>query len=368
MTIAILGGYGAVGATAARRLAAHDDIPVRIGGRNLRAATALCEELGGDASAHAVDLTDSRSLATFCAGATVVLNCAGPSYRVLDTVALAARAAGAHYVDVAGDLPLFRRLGALPPSDRLAVISAGVMPGLTAILPQGLLGDDPARTRIDLHVGGPVRITPVSAQDILLATGPDFGTPLASWRDGEVVRGSVSPQWNITLPHFGPAVHALPYLTTESADFARHHGIGEVRSYSVYVSERIPTTLATAWAESPDDPTTWAGELAKAATEDLSEHPPRYTLLVQRRDLDRQNLTAWRLLQTADPYRLSGVVAALTVHAVLTSASAGIYPAWKFLDPHETWTALAADPLCHTETHALAGPSSTDAAAQSGAR
>ncbi|ONF74348.1 hypothetical protein AVR91_0203355 [Amycolatopsis keratiniphila subsp. keratiniphila] len=354
MTIAILGGYGAVGATAARRLAAHDGNPIRVGGRNLRSASALCEELGENASAHVVDLTDSRSLATFCAGATVVLNCAGPSYRVLDTVALAARAADAHYVDVAGDQPLFRRLDALPPSDRLAVISAGVMPGLTAILPRGLLGDDPARTGIDLHVGGPVRITPVSAQDILLATGPDFGAPLASWRDGEVVQGSVSPQWNVSLPHFGPAVHALPYLTTESADFARHHDIGEHRSYSVYVSERIPTTLATAWAESPDDPTAWAGELAKAATEDLSEHAPRYTILVRRHDLDHQTPPAWRLLQTTDPYRLSGVVAALTVQAVLASKSTGTHPAWRFLDPQEIWTTLADDPLCHTETHGLA--------------
>ncbi|MFI7122095.1 saccharopine dehydrogenase NADP-binding domain-containing protein [Amycolatopsis sp. NPDC049868] len=354
MTIAILGGYGAVGATAARRLATAG-IPIRVGGRNLRSASALCEELGENASAHAVDLTDNRSLATFCAGATVVLNCAGPSYRVLDTVALAASAANAHYVDVAGDQPLLRRLVALPPSDRLAVISAGVMPGLTAILPRGLLGDDPARTAIDLHVGGPVRITPVSAQDILLATGPDFGTPLASWRDGEVVKGSESPQWNVTLPRFGHAVHALPYLTAESVDFARHHGVGELRSHSVYVSERIPTTLATAWAESPDDPTTWAEELAKAAAEDLSEHAPHYTILVRRRDLDRQGPTTWRLLRTTDPYRLSGVVAAHTVHAVLASASAGTYPAWRFLDPGETWAALAADPLCHTETHALPG-------------
>lgn len=349
MTIAILGGYGAVGATAARRLAGRGTAPLRIGGRNLRDASALCEELGADATAHAVDLTDSDSLAAFCASSTVVLNCAGPSYRVLDTVARAARTAGAHYVDVAGDLPLLRRLRALPPSDHLAVVSAGVMPGLTAILPLTLLGDDPASTRIDLHVGGPVRITPASAHDILLATGPDFGTPSAAWRDGRVVPGTATARWHTTLPHFGPDVHALPYLTTETADIARHHNLGEVRQYSVYVSERIPTTLATAWADSPDDPTTWAGELAAAATADLAEHPPCYTISVERRDMASGRLVARRLLQADDPYRLSGVVAALTAEAALVRGGSGAQAAWQFLDPHETWRDLASDPTCRTE-------------------
>lgn len=350
MTIAILGGYGAVGATAARRLAARAASPLRIGGRSLRSAAALCEELGDGTTAHAVDLTDSASLAAFCAGSTVVLNCAGPSYRVLDTVALAAREAEAHYVDVAGDLPLLRRLRALPPSDRLAVVSAGVMPGLTAILPLTLLGGDPATTRIDLHVGGPVRITPASAQDILLATGPDFGTPSATWRDGRVAPGTATARWHTRLPHFGHDVHALPYLTTETADVAHHHDLGEVRQYSVYVSERIPTTLATAWAESPDDPTVWTDELAAAATSDLAEHPPSYTILVDCRDLTSGRLITQRLLRSDDPYRLSGIVAALTAEAALVRGGSGTRPAWQFLDPHATWSALAADPLCRAET------------------
>ncbi|SES36681.1 saccharopine dehydrogenase NADP-binding domain-containing protein [Lentzea albida] len=352
MTIAILGGYGAVGAAAARRLAARAASPLRIGGRTLRSAAALCEELGDGATAHTVDLSDSASVAAFCAGSTVVLNCAGPSYRVLDTVALAAREAGAHYVDVAGDLPLLRRLRALPPSDRLEVVSAGVMPGLTAILPLTLLGDDPATTRIDLHVGGPVRITPASAQDILLATGPDFGTPSATWRDGRVAPGTATARWHTTLPHFGPDVHALPYLTTETADIARHHGLGEVRQHSVYVSERIPTTLATAWADSPDDPTSWAGELAAAATADLAQHRPSYTILAERRDIPSGRLVGQRLLQADDPYRLSGLVAALTAEAALAHGGSGTWPAWRFLDAHETWSALTSDPQCRTEVRA----------------
>jgi hypothetical protein len=351
-TIAILGGYGAVGATAADRLTSAGHL--RIGGRDLAAAEALCDRLGTDVSAHTVDLRDPNALNAFCDGATVVLNCAGPSYEVLDIVARAAKAAGAHYVDVAGDAPLLHALHALPPDEQhISVVSAGVMPGLTAVLPQLLLdAGDNDRLRLDLHIGGAVRITPTSARDILLATGPDFGTSLASWRDGGIARAALLPRWNTSVPHHDRPVHALPYLTTETAALAAKHRIGEIRQYSVYVSDRIPTTLATAWADSPDDPTTWADQLAEAATGDLAEHPPGYTVQVDRRDHPSQaEPTASLVLHTNDPYRLSGVVAALTTRTVLTAPPApGVHPAWQVLDPLHTWHTLSADPTCRTHS------------------
>ncbi|WP_199443063.1 saccharopine dehydrogenase NADP-binding domain-containing protein [Umezawaea beigongshangensis] len=348
-TIAVLGGYGAVGAVAVDRLTGAAT-ELRVGGRDLDAAGALCARLGGPAAAHRVDLTDEVSLAAFCAGADVVLNCAGPSYRVLDSVARAARAAGARYVDVAGDEPLLRRVRATDSPDApAAVVSAGVLPGLTGVLPALLLADDedPAAVRLELHVGGAARITPVSAVDVLLATGPEFGTSLAAWRDGAITRGALSPRWHTRVPGFSGVVHALPYLTTEVADVAAARGIGEVRQFSVYVSERVPTVLATAWAEDPEDPTGWAGVLAEAADADVAERGRHYALTLRRFDGDEP--TAEVSVHTRDPYELSGVVAALTVRALLDQESLhGAHPARDVLDPIATWHALTADPLCDT--------------------
>jgi hypothetical protein len=348
-TIAVLGGYGAVGAVAAQRLTGVA-AELRVGGRDADAAGALCARLGGPAAAHRVDLTDETSLAAFCAGADVVLNCAGPSYRVLDSVARAARAAGARYVDVAGDEPLLRRLrdtaGAGAPA---AVVSAGVLPGLTGVLPALLLADDEDATavRLELHVGGAARITPVSAVDVLLATGVEFGTSLAAWRDGAITRRALTPRWHTRVPGFEGVVHALPYLTTEVAAVAAARGIGEVRQFSVYVSERVPTVLATAWAEDPEDPTGWAGELAGAADADVAERGRHYALTLRR--FDAGDETAAVSVHTRDPYELSGAVAALTVRALLDDDRLdGVHAARDVLDPHTTWRALSADPLCTT--------------------
>ena len=51
----------------------------------------------------AVDFNDTPALARFARGCDVLLNCAGPSWRVADRAAQAALKADAHYVDAAGD-------------------------------------------------------------------------------------------------------------------------------------------------------------------------------------------------------------------------------------------------------------------------
>ncbi|MDX2936123.1 hypothetical protein [Streptomyces ipomoeae] len=60
-------------------------------------------------SAEAVALW-SASLDSFLSHGRLVVNCAGPSYRVLDTVARAVLRHGLDYVDAAGDAPLHPRL------------------------------------------------------------------------------------------------------------------------------------------------------------------------------------------------------------------------------------------------------------------
>src|SRR5205814_5469640 len=79
-----------------------------------------------------VDIADSARLRDFVAGCQLVLNCAGPG----KLVRAAAIAAGADYVDVMSGNPGRTTL----PEGRVAVLSAGLSPGLSGLLP-GLLAD-----------------------------------------------------------------------------------------------------------------------------------------------------------------------------------------------------------------------------------
>ncbi|MEU6269302.1 saccharopine dehydrogenase NADP-binding domain-containing protein [Saccharopolyspora shandongensis] len=337
--IAVLGGYGEVGTTAVRRLSEHGYNRIRVGGRNPSRGRPLLGDLSGIDLSH-VDIDEPGSLREFCSGAHLVLNCAGPSYRILDTVARAALDAGAHYVDVAGDIPALRALGPTF-GDHAAVFSAGVMPGLTGLLPRLIAGPG---DRLDIHVGGAVRMTPASAADILLAQGPDFGESLARWRDGAVVARSLTPQRSVQPTGFPEPVDAMPFLPTESARLAAVLGLDELRFYTAYASEAIPTTLAMAWADDPEFRDDYIALLTQAAKSDLHERDPYYVLTarVPANTGAPPSLT----LRTRDPYQLSGVVAALTADAVLREKiSPGVHFADGVLDPADITEALRHDPL-----------------------
>src|SRR5919108_349874 len=146
------------------------------------ARAAEAHELG----AYAGDVTlvtppDDASLARFCDGCRVVLDCTGPSFRVLDRVARAALRAGADYVGAGGDEPAYEALARtrLRPG-RTAVVSAGMMPGLSGLLPRSLaaVADlDGAPEGLLAYAGGGSPITPPAAADHLPSPARGFRGP-----------------------------------------------------------------------------------------------------------------------------------------------------------------------------------------------
>jgi len=341
--VGVLGGAGAVGRVTVDRLAAAGH-PVRVGGRDLARAKAV----SGAADAVRVDLADAAALAAFCAGCAVVVNCAGPSYQVLDTVARAALAAGAGYVDAAGDAVAMDALTDGLPAGlaRLpAVFSAGLMPGLSGLLPR-LLADAGPIGRLDVYVGGAVEIGPLSAMDALLTRGPRFGHALAAWRDGRIAEHALGPLRSVTLPGFLGRVHAWPFLSTEMVRLAGAFGVAELRSYTVYATENLPAVLAAAWADT-GPVAAHVGAVVDAARRDVEESGRYYAVLANARPLAGSGGTSRRvLLRTPDSYELSGVVAAAAAAEILAGrVPAGVHHAADVLDPHRTAALLDADDL-----------------------
>ncbi|MFI9804305.1 hypothetical protein ACIHEJ_08030 [Streptomyces sp. NPDC052301] len=101
--IGILGGYGRVGAAAARTLAAEGGHRLRIGGRDATAAWSLARRLGGDTEAAVVDTADSQSVTHFSRGCATVLDCTGTAFALRGRVRREVAATGGHYVAMADD-------------------------------------------------------------------------------------------------------------------------------------------------------------------------------------------------------------------------------------------------------------------------
>ncbi|MBX7266851.1 saccharopine dehydrogenase NADP-binding domain-containing protein [Micromonospora sp. Llam7] len=332
--VAVLGASGAVGRVVLDLLRSWDVGPLRAGARRP-------PDVEG-AEQVAVDAHDPAGLARFCADARVVLNCAGPAIDLADAVARASAEAGADYVDAAGDDKLYAAVAAVPGgAGRVAVVSAGMMPGLSGLLPRLLAAHLPDGERLTGYVGGRDRFTLTAAVDYV-SVDESFGWPSAAWRDGRVVPGALSPLTDVSVPAFPEPVTAQPYLSTETARLAAGLGLRQVDWYSVFAGERVLAALRAA-SRPGDGGHRRAGELLHRAAElDLFGQQPYQHLVVT---LDGPGGARTAVVRSTGASDLTGTVAALTARAVLAGAvPPGVWHAAEVLDPVATFTELASAP------------------------
>lgn len=296
--IGIVGACGQVGLAAARALRSWYDGPLVVGAREPVRAEGLAAELGVRVTAR-----DSSDLAAFSAGCAVVVNCAGPASVIGTAVAEAGCSAGAHYVDAAGDDPLLAAVRALPwPQGRSAVLSAGMMPGLTGLLPRLLVTDEDKPEALTGWVGGCDTFTRTAALDYLDASAAGFGEPLAAWRNGARSSRALTAESGVRPPFFPGPVHALPYLSTETERLARDLGLTDVDWYSVFDGDRTFAALATD-----------ADRLCRAAELDAFGRT-RYQLLVFT--LTTGDAARTLVCRGTGASRLTGTAAALAALAI----------------------------------------------------
>jgi hypothetical protein len=338
--VAVVGAYGGAGEAAVRQLDQWGIGPLRLGGRDGGRAAALAKSLTVPATGAAVDAADPADLDRFCAGAAVVLNCAGPAYRIGDRVAAAAGRAGTGYVDAAGDDAFRSALagaGWPRPAGWPAVISAGVQPGLTGLLPRYAAAGLPGPvTRLLAYVGGRDRFTHAAAADYV-AAGAEFGEPLAAWRHGVRVPRALAPLVGVPLPFFPEPVTAQPYVSGETERVARDLGLDEVDWYSVFTGQHVLAAL-----RQPDaDRDRMAERLRRAADLDLFGGSAYQLLVLELTG----STTRTVVLRGTGASALTGAVAAVATRAVLAGAvPPGVHHAAEVLDPVASVALLAAGP------------------------
>ncbi len=323
--VAVLGASGGVGLHTARQLM-RSGVDLRLGARRpevVRSVVPPDTEAAGTAEVVAVDLWDDAALAAFCSGASVVVNCAGPSYAVVDRVALAALASGAHYVDPGGDVPLWRALSHedWEASGLTAVINAGLMPGLTSVLPHWLAEGMVQRRSLTAYVGLLDRMTPVGAAEYLLTLAGEHGEAMAAWRDGQRRSRVLGPVSGVRVPFFSSPVDLQPYLSLETERLASSLRLSEVDWWNVFDGEgHVLRTLARLQADGLDgDLSASARLLCEAAELDLFGRTPYQTLVFQLDGITRDGTPESRtaLLRGTDTYALTAAVASFGARRLL---------------------------------------------------
>ncbi|WP_444917209.1 saccharopine dehydrogenase NADP-binding domain-containing protein [Microbulbifer sp. JMSA003] len=315
MTIAILGGYGDVGAAVTGYLQSLELGAMRIGGRNAHKQPL---SNSSDISCQVVDYRDVNSLDQFVSGCKVLINCAGPSHLIGDRVAKVAAQVGAAYIDVAGDEALYEQLdGSYYQSHGLtAVLSAGLQPGLSSLLPRWLAEQEFSQVEsLISYFGLRDRFTDVAADDYLQGANEQHSKPLAAWRNGRRVSGILKRRSDVELPFFPESTTVLPYLNSEGERLAQDLSLSDGDWYNAVSGSYILSAFNTAHGFSRDEA---RAALCRASELDLAGRDPYVLMLLQLtgkyNEQERTRTTALRGTGNAD---LTAAVAAVTTMAVL---------------------------------------------------
>jgi hypothetical protein len=338
--IGIVGCYGKIGRSVARRLHQWQSGQLRLGGRRQEHVQQVVDhELFGIGEVYTLDIDDPNSLAKFCADCQVVVNCAGPSWRIQDKVASIALKLGANYVDAAGDEPLYQLLDKefQPLEKQIVLLSSGMLPGLSGLLLRYLAHYFDRPERLKAYSGVLDRFTFSGASDYL--AGLDRSESLAAWQNHRRVSRALTRLVDIELPFFPSRVTAHPYLSYEGERLAQLLKLEQAHWYNVFDGNHLLSTLnrlfsCTISGSALDSSVV---ELMRAAELDVAGRTPYQLFLMELEGkLSGQLQKRSLMLGSLSAIELTSSITALATDVLLSGQiPSGIHFAAEVLDPLE---------------------------------
>ncbi len=215
MRILLTGGGGEMGAAAARVLAGSDAIEgLVLADLDESRAQAVADGCGPKTSTLALDISDAAALSGALEGIDIVLNTAGPFYRLGRPVLEAALAAGCHYLDICDDWEPTLKMLELDEEARdcglTAVVGMGASPGTSNLLAVKAMNecDTVERVLTGWRAGAGVpRPTPKDPEPETTAAVQHWvhncSAPIKVWRRGELVDAWGLEQLELPYPGRG---------------------------------------------------------------------------------------------------------------------------------------------------------------------
>lgn len=332
--IGVLGYGGAVGRAACDIL--RHSATIRGGQRS-----AASGEQKDQFETMQVDIHDAASLARFCEGCDVVVNCAGASYLAGDIVALASMEAGAAYVDAFGADALERKLIANG-NDKKGkfIVGAGAFPGLSALLPRWLCGQGFDSVEfVSGYAGGREYCSWGAGADLLLSAVDGFGTPDGFWRNGGIVKADNDPSVARTVPGFGEEIYVQPFINSEMEKLARTYGVHEAHWNAIFCDEKTMHSVSRGCSHLMEsgveclDET--VDELMRTASVCMIGRRPWYTMAVEVKGTSNGKAVGKHaVLKSDNCYDLSGIVSAEAAMLLAEKKlDNGVYWAFEVVDP-----------------------------------
>jgi hypothetical protein len=187
-----------------------------------------------------LDLYDDKNLYEFCKECDVVVNCAGPAYKIKDRVAHMAAKVGAVYVDASDVIMIDENLKNTLEPEGVYVVAAGYVPGISGVIPRMI-----AETEFECidalycFQGGRQKFSDVAFTDIILSSIKKSGYPNACYKNGKIETYIENIGEKIALPGLDEKVYVKAFLSKEMEKVAQDLKIGEMHWYNIAPDQKM---------------------------------------------------------------------------------------------------------------------------------
>lgn len=243
MVIGVLGATGLVGKGAVEVLLQQKDIDILIGCRNAEKAKNIYgNEI--EKNIFEVDLFDCDKLKEFCSRCNIIINCAGPSAKVLNIVADVCIDLGKDYIDVSGDKDIYdnliKRKRDVIDKNVLCLIGAGAYPGLTEIFPSFVANEyfDKVET-IKEFFAGCGEFSENAAYDIVASIEKKQGYGMCYCKEGKIEKIKENLYTSYKLPDPAGELDVYPVISDEFLRGISKSNIKNAYFYNTYPNKDV---------------------------------------------------------------------------------------------------------------------------------
>lgn len=236
MRIGVIGATGHVGAGALRALE-KENHDVTAFYYTPEKAELLKKQFPGKIRYEYLDVQDELLLSETCEKCDILINCAGPSSKLQDSIAICCVRAGKMYIDVAGGKNLRHKTEddcSMYPGGSV-ILGAGIYPGLTEIAGAAIAEKTASLKKLKIFFHGNSTLSYAAAYDIVSGM-EESGDGMSYLKNGIITRISGDDKETKPVP-FDQLV-TIPVLGDEYVEMAKKKGVPEAYFYHSFSDDK----------------------------------------------------------------------------------------------------------------------------------
>lgn len=309
--VGIIGASGNAGKGAVSILKNRDDILLKLGCRHIEK---LADE-NENCELYSVDVNREEELNAFVKNCDYVINCAGPSWKIMERVAKSCFQYHTVYIDVAGGQSFIHSLKMLEQAEaNIGITSAGVYPGLSEIFLKWICEQSDGKiASIEEVFYGNDMLSDVALQDICESLKEDEGDAFCYCHNGEILKISFETKTSMKVPGVLNPIHLMPVMNPAFANVMGKYSIDKAIFYLGLLREESMSELIHLKSELKNHT---SEEILSEETKSIfysKEYKSRFGMMAEVAMRDSQGKERYVLSGETNWNYLTGAVAALAL-------------------------------------------------------